>query len=267
MATMNAPALRGWAARRLGERLRGGENVDAGQIDALFVDCSAKLAVRHAAALLWHGGGEAIAALLAHNSSMRAGLGVLARLVLAHALLMIANVGDVASANELLQSLLLLPSSVERRVFSRMEEQLVEGLRALCLPAWADETSTREALVLLECRMPPTTPAGTAVRTSASAVRTSSPRRPGSTPPTASSPRCTAARHQLRSQLRYSKLSMGRQSIACCRRSSALASWHVRGTTCPRLPQQVTTRLAAPLELVAICRVAPLVARSASTSL
>ena len=149
MATMNAPALRGWAARRLGERLRGGENVDAGQIDALFVDCSAKLAVRHAAALLWHGGGEAIAALLAHNSSMRAGLGVLARLVLAHALLMIANVGDVASANELLQSLLLLPSSVERRVFSRMEEQLVEGLRALCLPAWADETSTREALVLL----------------------------------------------------------------------------------------------------------------------
>ena len=123
----SSPGLRGWLARQLGERMRGGASAPTGvEIAALLADCDAKLAVRHSATLLRHAEVAELARVVSGEM-----LALSSRLAFAHALLRTA--GDEFSA-ELLELLLQPHGAAARPSPPYLERVLLDELRAL--PGW-----------------------------------------------------------------------------------------------------------------------------------
>ena len=148
MSALN-PALLGWAARQLGQRIRAGEPAVA-EISTLLTECKAHLAVRHAATFLRFSG---TCSLLIALRRSRSELALSARLAVAHALLSAPGIkeSEVSDAIELLE-MLLQEATVENPPVAARPQltlELLQALRVLPLPAWTNETSVRPMLLLL----------------------------------------------------------------------------------------------------------------------
>ena len=155
-----APAVRGWAVRLLGERLRAGaagSSNTAADLAAVLDGCDADLAVRHCAALLRHAGGGTPKVLLRLAADIRS-VGVvplLVRLALIHTMIVISTGGEAAL--ELLA--VLVPSEAVMDSSGPDADAvaaLLHRLRTLTpLPPWiADDSPARGALVSLVATLP-----------------------------------------------------------------------------------------------------------------
>jgi hypothetical protein len=158
------PPLRGWLARRLGERLRAPvANAPCGSdVVALLADCDARLATQHAATLLRHADLPPLISVIQSGKP----LALSVRLALVHALLRAVDL-DTRHACEVL-ALLLPPHEVPARM--GLERELLQRIGALPLPSWVDEAA-RETITSVLGESRDGLPVGTASRPGAHAPR------------------------------------------------------------------------------------------------
>ena len=140
--------MRNWACRQLGRRLSGvsaqTDSVTADELSAALSGVGTRALLRNASTLTEHANWDLLTTVVRDGN-----VSLLARLALAYTLLQ-TSCGDEsqADAHRNTLGLLLLQRAAEPGL-TEPECELLETVRALPIPSWADEAAMREALILL----------------------------------------------------------------------------------------------------------------------